>query len=71
MRRELIEEKKIDATVADRIGEYAKLNGGVELISKLKADEFLAKNKDALEALEEMDLLFRYCEIFNLNNNVQ
>ncbi len=67
----MIEEKKIEPEVADKIGEYAKLNGGVELINKLKADEFLAKSKDALEALEDLDLLFKYCSIFNLNDNVR
>lgn len=70
VRKELIEEKGIPADVADRIGEYAKLKGGAELVEKLKADETLAKNKDAAEALDDMQLLFKYCTIFNLTNKV-
>lgn len=71
VRRELIEEKKIKTEVADAIGEYAKLNGGgSDLIAKLKADEKLVANKDALEALEELDLMFRYCSIFNLDEKI-
>jgi histidyl-tRNA synthetase len=70
VRRELIEEKKLDPEVADKIGEYAKLNGGVELINKLKTDESLIKSKDAVEALDELDTLFKYTAIFNLNDNV-
>jgi histidyl-tRNA synthetase len=66
----LIEEKGIDAKIADAIGEYAKLSGGSELIAKLKADDKLIANKDALEALEDLDLLLKYCSIFNLNEKV-
>ncbi|CAF0850393.1 unnamed protein product [Brachionus calyciflorus] len=70
VRKELIEEKKIEPEVADRIGEYAKLSGGSELIAKLKSDENLTKNKNASEALEDLDLLFKYCSIFNLNDKL-
>lgn len=70
MKKELIGEKNIPEAVADKIGEYAKLKGGLELVQKLKADEFLTKNKDALEALEDIEILFKYCSIFNLNNKV-
>ena len=70
VRKELIEEKGLTAEVADRIGEYAKLKGGEELIAKLKADENLVKNKDASEALEDIQLLFKYCSIFGINHKV-
>jgi histidyl-tRNA synthetase len=70
VRKELIEEKNIPAEVADKIGEYAKLKGGAELVEKLKTDENLVKNKDAAEALEDLDVLFKYCAIFNLSNKV-
>jgi len=66
----LIEEKGLAAEIADAIGEYAKLSGGSELIAKLKADEKLIASKDALEALEDLDLLLKYCDIFNLNEKV-
>lgn len=56
--------------MADKIGEYAKLNGGAELLAKLKSDEFLSKSKDATEGLEDLEILFKYCSIFNLSNNV-
>ena len=49
----------LDPAVADLIGEYVKLNGGMEMVTKLKADERLAKNKDAKEAIEEMTLLLQ------------
>lgn len=70
MRKELIEEKKIPTDVADRIGEYAKLRGGPELVNKLKADVNLTANQIAAQAIEEMELLFNYCSIFNITDKV-
>lgn len=70
VRKELIEEKGLSGEVADRIGEYAKLKGGEELIAKLKADENLVKNKDAAEALDDIQLLFKYCSIFGIQNKI-
>jgi len=70
VKRELVNEKGIDSATADKIGEYAKLNGGSELVAKLKQDQVLIKNKNASEALEDLEQLFNYCSIFNLNNNV-
>ena len=71
VRGELIADKQIEAAVADRIGVYAKLSGGVELLAQLKADSALAGNKDAAEALDELELLFQYCDIFGLTGNLK
>ena len=49
----------LDPAVADLIGEYVKLSGGMDLVEKLKTDERLVKNKDAKEAIEEMTLLLQ------------
>ena len=61
----------LDPAVADLIGEYVKLNGGMDLVEKLKNDERLVKNKDAKEAIDEMTLLLqvtpgsirRFCQV--------
>ncbi len=66
----MIEEKGLGAEIADAIGEYAKLSGGSDLITKLQADQKLIANKDASEALEDLDLLLKYCDIFNLSEKV-
>lgn len=52
------------------LNELIILLGGSELIAKLKSDEALTKNKDASEALDELDILFKYCAIFNLNEKL-
>ncbi len=71
VKSELMTEKGLAEEVADRIGEYAKLNGGQELIAKLKLDEELMKNKDAAAALDDLELLFKYCSLFKLNDKVR
>jgi histidyl-tRNA synthetase len=47
VRREMIDEKGLDAEVADRIGEYVKLNGKQDMLDALKSDERLKNNEDA------------------------
>ena len=44
--------------------------GGLDLINKLKVDVNLAKSKDAMEALEDLELLFKYCSIFSIEKKV-
>jgi histidyl-tRNA synthetase len=70
VRKELIEEKGIDEACVDQIGEFAKLNGGLELITKLKTNEKLSKSKDAMEALDDLEILFKYCTIFNIDKKL-
>jgi len=70
VKSELMGEKGLNEEVANRIGEYAKLNGGEELIAKLKLDEELMKNKDAAAALDDLELLFKYCSLFKINDKV-
>lgn len=66
----MVEEKGLLPEVADEIGEYVKLNGGVELVEKLLQDEKLGKNKLAVEGLEAVKLLLKYCDIFQISKNV-
>lgn len=70
VKTELLNDKGLTEEVADKIGEYAKLNGGKELIEQLKKDENLIKNKSASSALEDLEVLFKYCDLFNLNDKI-
>lgn len=70
VRTEIINEKGLEAAVADRIGEYVRMSGGVELVDKLAQDENLSKIKSALEGIEDMRLLLQYCDIFGLKNKI-
>lgn len=65
VKKEMTEEKGLDAAVADRIGEYVKLKGpGKELLAKLQQDPALTGNPGAKQGLDDMALLFDYLEIF-------
>ncbi|GJQ71259.1 hypothetical protein Trydic_g22069, partial [Trypoxylus dichotomus] len=62
--------KGLPEVVADRIGEYVILNGSSELVEKLLKDEKLSKNKLAVEGLEAIKLVLRYCDLYSTSSNV-
>ncbi|OZJ06490.1 hypothetical protein BZG36_00491, partial [Bifiguratus adelaidae] len=70
VRKEMTEEKGLSGKCADAIGEYVKLKGGVELLKVLQADEKLTANTSATQGLKDMELLFRYLEIFGVMNKM-
>lgn len=70
VKKELMTEKGLSEEVADKIGEYAKLNGGQDLIATLKQDANLMANKSAAAALDDLELLFKYCSLFELNDKL-
>lgn len=70
VRREMIEEKGLDEASADKIGEYVQLSGGAELVDKLLQDEKLKKIKSAVNGLEGMKLLLKYCNAMGLSERI-
>lgn len=70
VKKELMTDKGLSEEVANKIGEYAKLNGGQDLIATLKQDANLMANKSAAAALEDLELLFKYCSLFELNDKL-
>ncbi|XP_014669724.1 PREDICTED: histidine--tRNA ligase, cytoplasmic-like isoform X2 [Priapulus caudatus] len=70
VRTEMIDEKGLDAEVADRIGEFVRLSGGPELVEKLKRDERVSKNKRFMSGLEDMELLLKYCDLYGVLDKV-
>ncbi|KAI8871459.1 histidyl-tRNA synthetase [Ramicandelaber brevisporus] len=66
VRKEMVEEKGLDAAVADRIGEYVKLRGGAELCDVLLSKPDLAANASAKAGIEDMKLFFKYAKVFGL-----
>lgn len=64
VRKEMTAEKGLDEEVADRIGEYATLKGGRDLLEKLSSDAKLSANKSATSGMADMSLLFDYLDIF-------
>ena len=66
----MVGEKGLEPNVADRIGEYVKLKGGMELVESLMQDLALSKNKSAEAGLEDMRLLLTYIELFEIKDKV-
>ncbi|KAF9554776.1 histidyl-tRNA synthetase [Agrocybe pediades] len=66
VKKEMTEEKGLDAAVADKIGEYVKYKGGPELLKQLEADAVLTANKSAKSGLEEMNILFGLLEAYKI-----
>ncbi|KAJ2996710.1 Cytoplasmic and mitochondrial histidine tRNA synthetase [Globomyces sp. JEL0801] len=70
VKKEMTVDKGLDPEVADRIGEYVKLKGSIELCDALLKDEVLCANVDAKTGVEEMKVLFTYLDIFGVLDKV-
>ncbi|XP_060064786.1 histidine--tRNA ligase, cytoplasmic-like isoform X1 [Ylistrum balloti] len=70
VRTEMIEEKKLDPAAADKIGMYVKLQGSQDLIDKLMQDDAIKSQKSAVEGLQDISLLLKYCELFGIADHV-
>ena len=64
-------EKGLTNDVADAIGKYVQLSGGKELVQQLQEDTKLMSVKDAETGLNEMQLLFQYCEAMGITEQVK
>lgn len=70
VRKEMVDEKGLDEATADKIGEYVRLSGGVDLVEQLLADAKLKAVPNAVKGLEGMKLLLNYCTLFGLENRI-
>jgi histidyl-tRNA synthetase len=62
----MVEDKGLDAAVADKIGEFVKYKGGREVVQQIKDLPGVLDNASAKQGLEEMELLCSYLEIFDV-----
>lgn len=67
----MVEEKGLAVEVADRIGHYVKLHGGMELLDQLASEQNLVDVKEAKVGLDEMRILLRFCELFGVLDKVR
>lgn len=66
----MIEEKGLDELAAEKIGEYVRLSGNIELVDRLLQDEHLNKVPAAVKGLEATKLLLTYCNILGLEKEI-
>jgi histidyl-tRNA synthetase len=70
VRKEMVNEKGLDAEVADRIEKYVMNKGSRELLDTLLKDETLNANATAKAGLEDMALMMDYLEAFGVLDKV-
>ncbi|NXT84453.1 SYHC protein, partial [Zapornia atra] len=70
VRSEMVGEKGLSPEAADRIGQYVRLQGGLDLIERLLQDPELSQNKLAKEGLGDMKLLFEYLALLGITGEI-
>ncbi|XP_022348897.1 probable histidine--tRNA ligase, mitochondrial isoform X2 [Enhydra lutris kenyoni] len=70
VRHEMVAKKGLAPEVADRIGDYVQCHGGVSLIEEMFQDSRLSQNKQALEGLGDLKLLFEYLTLFGIPEKI-
>ena len=71
VKKEMVEEKNLDEASADKIGEFVKLSGGIDLIDKLLNSELGQKSKSAKAGLEDMKLFLHYSNLYGCSDVVR
>ena len=71
VKKEMTDEKGLDPTIADKIGEYVKHKGGPALLDQLRSDAGLIANPSAKQGIEEMGILFTYLEAYKVVDKVR
>ncbi|XP_065731562.1 histidine--tRNA ligase, cytoplasmic isoform X4 [Phocoena phocoena] len=70
VKSEMVGEKGLAPEVANRIGDYVQQHGGVSLVEQLLQDPKLSQNKQALEGLGDLKLLFEYLTLFGIADKI-
>ncbi|XP_012323506.1 histidine--tRNA ligase, mitochondrial [Aotus nancymaae] len=70
VRHEMVSKKGLAPDVADRIGDYVQCHGGVSLVEQMFQDPRLSQNKQALEGLGDLKLLFEYLTLFGIAEKI-
>lgn len=70
VRKEMVEEKGLEGAIADKIGTYVSRSGKRDLVDELRKDVELMKQPAAVQGVDSMELLLKYCEIFKIMDNL-
>ncbi|XP_008689722.1 histidine--tRNA ligase, mitochondrial [Ursus maritimus] len=70
VRHEMVAKKGLAPEVADRIGDYIQCHGGVSLVEEMFQDSRLSQNKQAIEGLGDLKLLFEYLTLFGIAEKI-
>ncbi|CAF3225511.1 unnamed protein product [Rotaria sp. Silwood2] len=70
VRNEMIHEKGLSPEVADKIWSYVQMHGNADLVDKLRTDAQLMALKSASEALNGLEVLFRYLTLYGVMDKI-
>ncbi|KAL3865990.1 hypothetical protein ACJMK2_043331 [Sinanodonta woodiana] len=68
--KEMVNDKGLDPTAAHKIGQYVESCGNKVSLDTLLKDKALLHQKKAVEGLEELRLLLKYCEFYGILDKV-
>jgi histidyl-tRNA synthetase len=67
VKKEMVSDKGLKVDVADRIGDFVKLNGSVDLIDRILSEGGeLTRNAKSKQGLEDLKLLFEHSSILGI-----
>ncbi|TKS71982.1 Histidine--tRNA ligase, cytoplasmic [Collichthys lucidus] len=70
VKKEMVNEKGLSEEVADQIGEYVSMQGGMDLAERLLQDQKMSQSKLACAGLSDIKLLFTYLQLFQVTDKV-
>lgn len=70
VRTEMINEKGLSEDTADRIGEFVKMRGGVELVNELLDRADVQGNERVKRGLGDLKLMFGFLKLFGIEGDV-
>ncbi|KAG7927792.1 hypothetical protein KL925_002150 [Ogataea polymorpha] len=71
VKKEMCEEKNQPEDVADRIGEYVKINGTLrDVLARLSSDPTLMANESAKQGIDEITTMADYVEAFEVDHYI-
>ena len=70
VKREMVEDKKLDPEVADRIWEYVQRRGGEDVLEGLRKDNESINNKNLSKGIEDMERLFAYLKVYGTMDKI-
>ncbi|KTW30755.1 histidine-tRNA ligase [Pneumocystis carinii B80] len=70
VKQEMVKEKGLNESLADKIGNYIIKKGGRDLLEELRSDKLLSKHEISLEGINDMEILYNYLECLDIHSKV-
>ncbi|KAL9584064.1 MAG: hypothetical protein Q9212_002342 [Teloschistes hypoglaucus] len=71
VKKEMVEEKGLEESVADKIWDLVQRKGGKEVLEGLRENQKLVENESMKTGMDDMALLFEYLESFGVLDKVE